>query len=236
MAQPPTITTAAGRKQTMVSHPLFSSTKTHVAVGVHGIFTARENWTDEFRRWLAEKRSLLIGDEYDYGIVGPIRMYLTGFIPTLAYWQTRSFKKWYDNRCKGTFGNGGVEYNFVAHSYGTWLVHELLWRNPSIKINAVVLFGSVLSSHFKQTKFPLIFKRGQIRKLVVVWSPNDKVVEDLSQPVWGAAPYGHLGSRGFVDGIDGQNIEQVKTHETHGGYFDPMHHAQFFSLAERACV
>lgn len=208
----------------------------HVIFAVHGIHTGAENWTDAFRRWAMENdRDDISVEEYDFGKILGIQMYAEGIIPALGWMRQNAFAKWMERVI--SYYPDGTKYSIVAHSFGTWLTQGTLWRNRWMKPQAVVLFGSVLTSSFHETRFPELFKRHQIQRLMVFWSPKDFVVEKFCNPVFGISPFGHLGCRGFKDEeIKNHNIVQVKTNEEHSTYFTGRKSAEFFKMASDFCV
>lgn len=209
--------------------------KLHIIVAVHGIYTGSENWSDPFRRYVsdhAEHSKNIRVEEYDFGQIYAVQMYAAGIFSPLGWNMQNKFAKWF-NEIQRNFYNKDCEFSFVAHSFGTWLTHGMLWRNKSIKPKNLVLLGSVLSEHFHNTKIPKMFARKQLVKNSVFWSPNDTIIEKTLVRV---PPFGRLGSRGFVDGISSENVPHIKCSEAHSGYWSKKKREHYFEEIIKECV
>lgn len=207
---------------------------THALVGVHGIYTGSYNWCDRLRAYAKVNYPSVDVREYDFGFITATHMYLDGLCPWFAKGMCRKFSDWFARKMMSY--PVGMPYSFVAHSFGTWLLTETLWRHKEIQPSSVILFGSVLSSHFERTRWPEIIKRDQIDRLHVFWSPKDDVIERYSRSFFGVTPFGHLGCRGFVGDYNRDIVRQYETAETHSGYFYPQNRDKYFNQAIIQCT
>lgn len=203
-----------------------------VIIAVNGIYTGSENWTDAFRRWVSQSsyNGVVAVEEYDFGKLFALQMYAIGLVPFLGARRQKGFAEWFRKIMKQYPPE--TKYSFVSHSFGTWMTHALLDKNPKIKPRTVVLFGSVLSHYFQKTKFPNMFGRGQLKKLVVYWSPKDTIIGKRLVEI---PPFGRLGAKGFVQGAQGLKVEEFETDETHSSYWSPSKRDHYFEEIAKHC-
>lgn len=207
----------------------------HIIVATHGIYTGSENWSDPFRRYVEnhpEHSKNFRVEEYDFGKILAVQMYAYGICSPLGWSMQDKMAKWFKTLMR-SFYHKDSDFSFVAHSFGTWVNHGMLWRNPNIKPRNLVLLGSVLSEHLKKTKIPDMFKRKQLTKASIFWSPNDSVIEKTLIRI---PPFGRLGSRGFIDGIAGENVVQIRTEEKHSGYWYATKREHYYEQILKQCV
>jgi pimeloyl-ACP methyl ester carboxylesterase len=203
----------------------------------HGILTGQENWTDEHRRNNARYAPGLAVEEYSFAFTTGLGMYASGLLSPIGWLRQDAAARWH-KRIAAKYPLD-LPFSLVGHSYGTWLIQGMLWRHTEIRPRAVVLVGSVLSSHFASTRWGAILDRGQVDRLLVLWSPHDWIVDDLSQPIFGKKSFGHLGSRGFVDGIPPRlvtRIRQVQTEESHTSYWSENRAPLYFDIINQFCA
>ena len=125
--------------------------KRHIIIALHGIWTGSENWTDRFRRWAERNETRIAVEEYSIGKIIGLQMYAFGIFSPFGWHLQKRFADWVAEMLQGHDTN--TPYSIAAHSFGTWLTHGTLWRYPLLTPRCVVLFGSVLTSHYKKTKF-----------------------------------------------------------------------------------
>lgn len=200
----------------------------HIIVGVHGIRTGAENWSDDYRRAIATLHPDVAVEEYDYGCILGAQMYACGVVPMVGWRRISAFHKWLKTMLKKY--PKGATYSIVSHSFGTWLTHGLLNRHKDVKPEAVVIIGSVLSEYFSQTRFPIIFEREQINRLMVLHSKGDTIIKWLSN-----FPFGKNGINGFIDEIPPM-VTQVELRGGHSSYFIKSKRDKTFSLITKFCL
>ena len=227
---------ASGKKMERHQNNMALGTKIeHVIFCFKGIHTGSLNWNDFFREWCKERYPSVAVEEFDCGKIFGLQMYACGLLPILGWRRQDNAYNFIRKRLRDY--PKGISYSTLSHSFGTWLNTGMLWRHRAIKPHATILVGSVLSSHYLKTPWPKIFARKQAGKLAVFWSPNDNTIEKLSQPIWGLSPFGHLGSRGFVDGVpENAPLMQVKCDEKHSSYFEPHNRDKYFQQWVGYCL
>lgn len=183
----------------------------HLVYTLKGILTGAENWGDIFRRWCVQHAPRLIVEEIDWGMIGPVRMYASRALPVLN-WRRQDAIAAFIRRTQAEYGN--PPFSIGAFSFGTFLAHGTMWRHADIRPRSVFLFGSVLPSLWSRTRFPQMFARGQIGRLLNVWSPNDSAIRFGS--FW---PFGKAGSEGFRGIGASCPVMQCRTEEEHSSYF-----------------
>lgn len=199
----------------------------HIVSFVHGIHNAADNYGEILQRWATIHEPHLYIEGIDWGWITGVQMYLAGLIPALD-WRRRSYIARQLKAQQNCFGPES-RYSVIAHSKGTDLVVDTLLDNPDIYIGALVLVGSVLPNKFHCSGLHALLVSGQVGRVLVVWSPNDSIIKNLS--IW---PYGKLGATGFVDlNANGMRwgrteyddndeqwpVRQIQTAEEHSTYF-----------------
>jgi len=103
----------------------------------------------------------------------------------------------------------------VAHSFGTWATCEALRKwGEEFRMNALVLFGSVVSRNFDFSKFPDVEVHNIIGK-------KDIVV--LSGALWGTGWSGIFGFKKDYKHIN-DNLIEIKISKGHSGYKESYSH------------
>lgn len=184
---------------------------TRVAVTcVPGIETNANAWPKRFAVYAWERFRNVFVTEAAIQLVSAVRFYLCAVFPFLEWGRRRAIAA-----VLRQTGGGDVPRAIVGHSKGTdWSV-DTLYANPDIEVEALVLIGSVLSERYHGSKLERLVDRGQVKRILNVWSPNDDVIKLLSW--WPAG--GKAGSRGFADLRGDEPVWQYKTEEAHSTYF-----------------
>jgi len=120
-----------------------NAARRHIVITVHGIRTFGK-WQKRLKILLEQAEPDIIVLNYDYGFFSALAF----LFPFLRWWETlrfrRTLKKILDD-------NPNALVDLVGHSFGThliaWSIKRLSARQP-IKINSVILAGSVLSPRF----------------------------------------------------------------------------------------
>ncbi len=184
---------------------------------VHGIRNTADNYGEILQRWVRQRDLPVYFEGIDWGWISGVQMWLAHFIPFAEHRRRGRIAKQI-REAHEVLGRGR-RASVIAHSKGTDLIVDTLWACPDIEIDALVLVGSVLSNRFQNSKVQGLLARGQLNRVLVVWSKNDSVIRNLS--VW---PYGKLGATGFLDltvspGLYGEAVTQIQTEEEHSTYF-----------------
>ena len=171
-----------------------------IVVFIRGINT-RASWQEKFRSLLSKQVNTEVRI-IKYGWFNPFSFWFPFFtrarpIQTVIG-QLRDIQK--------TFRNDNI--SIVSHSFGTYIVGNILTKNSDIVINKLILCGSVLSEDFKWDMLP------QKPVLIV----NDVGAKDR-WPVFAKAfswGYGASGSYGF-----GHHMVYNRYHDLkHSGFFE----------------
>jgi pimeloyl-ACP methyl ester carboxylesterase len=162
-----------------------SPTRTHIVLLVHGIRT-EGIWQD----LVASKLSAHVA-------VKPIVVgfdYLDIFSFWLPYFfRAKSIEK-IERELRGALSDyHGADLSIIAHSFGTYIIANILKRRPDIQVFRLLLCGSIISRSFQWDSLPRFPNGGVL---------NDVGSEDflpaLAQSVsWG---YGNTGTFGFRTG------------------------------------
>jgi hypothetical protein len=198
---------------------------------VHGIRNSADNYGEIIARWLASRSLPVYFEGIDWGWISGVQMWLAHFIP-FAEARRRARVAKQIREARECFGKA-TPVSIIAHSKGTDLTVDTLWASPDIILDALVLVGSVLSNKFDGSRLQALIQRGQVNRVLVVWSLNDSIIRNLS--IW---PYGKLGATGFVDLPESQlvsvSVFQSESTEEHSTYFwsefRDRHFAQWFAF------
>ena len=177
----------------------------------HGIHNGQDTFGDIYRDWLVRHSTEFHCVEINYGRITGTQMYGAKLWPwCMSERRTRAALRMSD----AWASHGAPTRHAIAHSYGTQFITDLLWQHPYIKLDGLILVGSVLEERFHSTRLPRLIVRGQITRILNVWSRNDSVIRH-----WSRGPYGTAGSTGFIDLTGQEPVWQNETEEEHGTYF-----------------
>lgn len=187
---------------------------------VHGIQSTAENWGDIYRRWLQRTCSVssvssvanhpVVVENIDWGRITGLQMYIQLALP----WLERRRERFVADELASFATEYRCPIHVIAHSKGCDLIVDALYRFPRIQIQALVLVGSVLPIRYRYSQLDAVVDRGQVTRVLNVWSPNDSIIE-----TWSIWPYGKSGSRGLADIPAVAPIYQQQTQEDHNTYF-----------------
>lgn len=175
---------------------------------MHGIRDYGE-WTDQLRNVIEQKAAVtqpglaVVNQKYGH----------FPMLPFLLYWDrqknVRLFMDEYtENRAKYP---RAVEFDYVGHSNGTYILASALNRYRTLKVERVYFAGSVVPKHFKWQD---LADSGRVKSVVNVVAAGDWVVaifprffEQIAdwievQPSQGLLDIGSGGFRGFQDASD----------------------------------
>jgi pimeloyl-ACP methyl ester carboxylesterase len=193
----------------------------HLVITAHGIHGADYNWGDIYRDWCDQHARAQHVSDIFWGRVNGLQMYAAKLIP-FWMWARRDAAATEIRASLGAFAHQATT-TLAGHSYGTQFIHDILWANPDLVVDNVILIASVLPERLDRTKWRQIHERGQVKRLLNVWSPNDSIIR-----AWSFWPYGKLGARGFTDANLPDWLWQFKTEEEHSTYFWTEFRAEFF--------
>jgi pimeloyl-ACP methyl ester carboxylesterase len=183
----------------------------HVIDTIHGIHTDADRWPHVLESWFAAHYGDQITvNSIDWGFFRAVQMYLYRLMP---FW-FRGRVHLIAEALRETNAIGWPQ-SIVAHSFGTYLAVETLWKHPAIEVETFVAIAGVLDNRWHGSKLARLVQRGQVKRVLVFWSTNDTVIRDFC--LW---PYGKLGATGFVDvPRTTPYLRQLATSEQHSTYF-----------------
>ena len=183
-----------------------------VVIGLHGIRT-RARWQKALAE-VAQRNSLVPRiHRWDFGWFSVFRF----LIPRARENKLRWFRETYDTEVKDRDVplEDGAPPSIVAHSFGTYLVGHALKRFKHLRLDRVLLCGSILPTDFD---WQLLIDRKQVGRLRVEYGVRDPWVRLAGWLIGGAGP---SGARGFT--IDSPDVEQEEFEYDHGEYFSQGH-------------
>lgn len=184
----------------------------HVIATVHGIRTSSDSWQQRFAAFAAGRYcDRVVTAEIMWGWISGIQMYLLHWVP---FWERKRRKAVATILARLLEEFPFSSLSVLAHSKGTDLVVDTLLANRDLRIATLILVGAVLKEHYHRTSLPILVGRGQVARVLNVWSPNDHTIRD-----WSFGPYGKAGWKGFVGLRDNDPVWQQKTEEAHATYF-----------------
>lgn len=184
------------------------TTKSQIVITVHGIMSDGE-WQNDFKKYISETNQNIEVVNYDYKYF-PILSFL---FPGFRGVEVRRFKKFLELQFQKY---PDATFNFISHSFGTFLFYDVLSKMSYIKIpkiNNVILCGSVLK---KDTKIEQFLENIKGNKILNECSYNDF---PLLLSKIGAYGLGDAGRKGFKS--VNQNIVIHRNKKGgHGRYFE----------------
>ena len=170
--------------------PATNDSRTHVVFITHGIFSEGP-WITELSRAVEEHGAVPKGLRYP-------TVYLFQFwIPAwIGRWMLPGFSR--ESSLQHLLNEilayppDKYRVSFIAHSFGTWLVSEILRRYPHLKVNRVAFVGCIVKESFPWHE---IIGRNVPQNAIL----NNVGTKDIWPPLANAATwgYGPTGSFGF---------------------------------------
>ncbi len=182
----------------------------HLVITVHGIRTFGK-WQGRLKELLNEQEPGCRVVEYQYGYFSAIAF----LIPFLRWIVARQFRHWLRGHLNSAL-NKGARIDFVAHSFGTYLVAKALPHLPKRKrIHTIIFAGSVLRPSFPWHQF---MAGGRVQRVVNECGTQDHVLvfNNIFALLMGMA--GRVGFHGIVS----DRFINRYYRFGHGGYFDSM--------------
>lgn len=177
-------------------------------ISLHGIKT-RGHWQKALAPVLAE--SGFIPHPLDYGWFSALGL----LIPLFMKWKLEWLRGEYE---KIILRDPQSTPSIIAHSFGAWLVANLIKKDPHIKFDKVILVGSIVDRKFDWGK---VISEGRINYL-----KNERGLKDIFPRIaeWFAYKAGASGNKGF-EGIRSLLIvDRVFPEYRHSTYFNELHY------------
>jgi pimeloyl-ACP methyl ester carboxylesterase len=153
---------------------------------LHGIRAGIFGWVDRLGEIVRTRAPTVIVEQPSYGYLSAWKFML----PWGHDRQLRKFADWYTEMLS-TYGS--VDFHFVGHSNGTYILGRSLERVPAMRFKKVYLAGSVLPTDFPWTRYKT---RDQVEELVNACGNKDFPVGVLCKALRGVGR-GHLGTGGY---------------------------------------
>lgn len=189
--------------------PLRSSSGVCVFL-VHGIRANNREWVAQAQRLIAERDSSVVTVPFQYG-------YLSAFgfaIPAIRRKYVRLLMDEYSQRLAD---DPSLEFRFLGHSNGTYLLGESLLQAPGMRFTRVVLVGSVLP---RQYDWRTVFDRDQVTGVDNHRSNRDWPVAHLCSALRGLGMR-DVGTAGY-EGFDFQDGRLAERYFHEGDHSAPL--------------
>lgn len=168
----------------------------HVVITVHGVCTPKQkkNWQDYFKDWCLYHSADVEVYSFKYGF-----WLLLPYISTLpkGFIFTKWVRDFYAQKLKAFIKSKmkkhpGARLHLIAHSYGTWISHEVI-KDRDVPMETVSLVAGVISAHLDKNGLEDALRSTAVQK-VIVWASKEDEVCHFAPP-----PFGHIGYWGAID-------------------------------------
>ncbi|MDF0676589.1 MAG: PAN domain-containing protein [Nitrospira sp.] len=183
-----------------------TSTFARRVISLHGIRTTGA-WQKELNDTLEEHH--LLHSPFDYGYL-KLAMFLN---PRRRDREIDKFRDWVTNYISTEHQPPSV----IAHSFGTYIVAKALLKYEELKLDRLILCGSILEKNYPWAK---IVERGQVRGVLNESGSKDVWVKLVAWIVKDAGP---SGVEGFSDKVDGIVADIHRDGFKHSDYFYSLH-------------
>jgi|CXWL01.1.fsa_nt_gi hypothetical protein len=177
-------------------------------ISLHGIRT-RGHWQKFLAPVLAENE--FIPHPLDYGWFSALGLLIPPLMKRKLGWLREEYEKIIsrDPQCKPSI---------IAHSFGSWLVANLLKSDPHIKFDKVILVGSIVDRKFDWGK---VISEGRINYL-----KNERGSKDIFPRIAELFTYkaGASGSKGFEGIRSLLVVDRIFPEYKHSTYFNELHY------------
>lgn len=218
-----------------------SSVVKHIIFTIHGIRTPQNKsvWQEEFNEYVRCHSNEVIVYSFKYG-------YWHGVLPWLATLPcpllsnllrsiySRAFNKYVEKtltqdfpECLSTYQPSNEQtvpqIHLIAHSFGTWITHDLLTQHLLRKIKvyplqSIYLIAPVVSAHIDRNNLDSFLLRQVVKRIFVYSSKHDEVCH-LAPP-----PFGHAGYWGIIDRFQPEDREQAR--------FQPYEYLSLYNITK----
>jgi hypothetical protein len=164
-----------------------SSAAEHVIILVHGI--------RDFALWEADIRSALEEDGFYVATTNYGRFNLLQFLAPIPYFRKKAISNVWEQIRTIRLQHQGARLSVIAHSFGTFIIANLMRDEFDIEFNRIIFCGSVVNYDFPFVRFRYAFKEPIINEVGTrdVWPA---IAESVTTGYGSAGTYGFL--RPFV--------------------------------------
>ncbi|HIK03474.1 MAG TPA: hypothetical protein IGS40_01975 [Trichormus sp. M33_DOE_039] len=171
-----------------------SIAKNNVVFILHGIRASNSSWVEQIKEKIYQEdpHTVVITSSYDY--FSAFKFVLPGFRQSNIAWFQDEYSYYF-----AKYPN--IDFHFIGHSNGTYILGESLKKVPGMKFKRVYLAGSVLPREYPWKK---IFDKGQVKMICNARSSFDWPVGILCSALRGVGmrDIGTGGFDGFLMGDD----------------------------------
>jgi serine/threonine protein kinase len=194
--------------------PLAPPRTTHpkpVVVALHGIRT-HASWQRAFSEVGTRAGFEVHLDRWNFGYFSIVRF----LWPTARLARVRWFRRTYEDEFRNPTGVIAPP-SIVAHSFGTYILGNALLRYPYLRVEKVLLCGSILPTDFPWNE---LIERGQVQSVRNEFGTQDVWTRVVKYVVPRTGPSGLYGFREV-----GPRMEQERFDFAHSEYFERGHMA-----------
>jgi pimeloyl-ACP methyl ester carboxylesterase len=202
--------------------PPTSQINAKVVCPLHGIRTHAE-WQRTFSDVAHQHNIYCPLDKWSFGRFSLIRFLLPWQREAKIRWFRSTYDDLMDSRAAALGGNNRP--SVVAHSFGTYILGYALLKYKNIRLDKIILCGSILPRNFPWQE---IIERGQVRALRNEYGVKDVWVKFVRWLVKGS---GSSGQNGFTQNgfkLKSDEIIQEEFIFEHSEYFNRGHMEEFW--------
>ncbi|MFN6540048.1 MAG: lipase family alpha/beta hydrolase [Nostoc sp. EkiNYC01] len=169
-----------------------SIARNNVVFILHGIRASNSGWVKQIKEKILQEDPDTVVITSSYGYFSAFNFFLPGIRQSNIAWFLDEYSYYF-----AKYAN--INFHFIGHSNGTYILGESLKKVPGMKFKRVYLAGSVLPKEYPWKK---IFDKGQVEKLCNARSSFDWPVGILCSGLRGVgmADIGTGGFDGFLMG------------------------------------
>jgi pimeloyl-ACP methyl ester carboxylesterase len=193
------------RPRAVSAPPIADGAQRETVVSLHGIRT-RGKWQKDLAAHLA--RAGFVPESLDYGFFRALEL----LVPALREKQVDWFRDEYTRIVRGQTKPPSV----VAHSFGTYIVANALVKYREIRVNRLVLCGSIVSE-----SYPWSQVAAQVTHVLNDYGHRDIWAKAVG---WAVRDAGASGAVGFTDVGRGLVEQQCRRRFRHSDYFFELHY------------
>lgn len=201
----------AERLQTIAPRPAPQAPFSNAVITLHGIRT-HAKWQRAFAEVATAAGLDARLDRWNFGYFSSLRFFLP--------WARRAKVRWLRTVFEIEFPAAQTTLSrpsIIAHSFGTYIVGYALLRYPYLRINRVLLCGSILPTEFP---WDVLLERGQVQAVRNEYGSEDVWTELVE---WFVPGTGRSGVVGFM--ATHPRLEQERFTFAHSEYFERGHMA-----------
>lgn len=174
-----------------------------VVISIHGIRTTgkwQKDLTDELMRQKFRHIPL------DFGFFMALSM--------LMPWCRSRKVEWFHEKYSDFTIQNSKKPSLIAHSFGSYIAAEAMWKYSDIKFDKIILCGSIVSVDYPWTD--IILKREQVGSVL-----NEAGAQDIWSKLvgWVVKDAGPSGVNGFLDDASNKVIQLKHASHRHSDYF-----------------